>query len=141
MAHEPPDAGPRRADELLKRSAALDAARPAADLDNPRLVAALLRLFHGGAAQLAYPSASSAPAAPAPAPVASAPAHGTGGSSAAGGGSPSEGAGVALLAAAAPSDAASVAAAAGPALRSRIVGVLCRWGQSQPAGCVWALVG
>ncbi|PNH04849.1 hypothetical protein TSOC_008993, partial [Tetrabaena socialis] len=45
-AVDPAEAVARRAEELLKRSAALDSGRPAADLDSPDLIRRLLRLFH-----------------------------------------------------------------------------------------------
>ncbi|KAG2487332.1 hypothetical protein HYH03_014048 [Edaphochlamys debaryana] len=64
-AVDPAEAVSRRAEELLKRSAALDSGRPAADLESPALVRRLLSLFHGGGTQLFYdgPGAGAAGAA------------------------------------------------------------------------------
>ncbi|KXZ47234.1 hypothetical protein GPECTOR_37g240 [Gonium pectorale] len=92
-AVDPSDPVARRAEELLKRSAALDPGRPAADLESPALVGALLRLFHGGGIQ----DWNRGPEQP-------------GAAAAAGGGS----------------DPDKEPAPASPALRSRIVAVLCR---------------
>ena len=39
----------RRAEELLKRLCAVDSPRPAVDLEDPAIVARLMRLFHGNA--------------------------------------------------------------------------------------------
>ncbi|GLI60137.1 hypothetical protein VaNZ11_002209, partial [Volvox africanus] len=88
----------RRAEELLKRSAALDPNRPAANLDDPDLVRQLLILFHGGAVELFFDGNSNSTE------------IGNGGNGAA--------------AAAPPAD--QVATPAGPALRSRLATVFCR---------------
>lgn len=87
----------RRAEDLLKRSGALDSGKPAADLEDAQLITRLYRLFHGDAVQLQY---------------------GAGAAAAAGG----SGGGAAPAAAAVDGEQAATAASA--TLRSRLVAVV-----------------
>ncbi|GFR47108.1 hypothetical protein Agub_g8793, partial [Astrephomene gubernaculifera] len=115
-AGDPAEAVARRGEELLRRSAALDAARPSADLDHPATLAPLLRLFHGSAVQLVYDTNKSDDANPAGGTTE------TAGSTA--GGDESRRLFQQLLQPDPNPDTA--ATAAGPGLRSRLVAVFCR---------------